>query len=456
MPQNTGSIDNERLRILQDMEQSEEKEKVQASNNWIADIESDPERHALVWGFDDNKILPVEDELLLELEGSTPQSIQVYKKLLSDQTVGAVWGKIVHEICSREVIVEPFKRKDTEEPTDEAKEVANALEKQVESLKFNSLTKDLLEAVITGISHVELKWARTETGANITGYKYIEPRRIQFDADWNPFLITKDDPSVGKPLKQYKRNFLTHRFYQTPSDSPYGNGLGRHLYHPVLFLRRAMESWLLAADRFATPLAVAQVTDDASVAERMAIMRRLANLSREKYIIIPTEWNINFIQPSARADFYENQISMYSNMIARLIAGETTTGEQSDVGSYGRDAISKSILMTRAAYISKQLDETLNDTLVRHWVDVNFGKNVASPTLTRQMVDPREDLTIDQAMAIQGYGVPIDVRWMADTYKFKLDEETWEKGGSAGGMNVTPHPKEVEVTSDVFRDLGWD
>ena len=451
----TANRDAERLKILQELEVSEEKDKVR-TGDWIADIEQDPDRYSLTWGFENEKILPVEDELLLELEGSSPRSIHIYKKLMSDQTVSAVWGKIVHEICSKETVVEPFKRKDAQDATDEDKYIAEAFEKQIESLKFNSLTKNLLEAVITGVSEVELKWERSDIGANIVDFKYIEPRRIQFDKQWNPYLITKDDPNVGRSLKQYKRNFLIHRFYQTPSDSPYGNALGRHLYHPVLFLRRAMESWLLAADRFATPLAVAQVTDDATTAERKAIMRRLTNLSREKYILIPTEWNINFIQPSARADFYENQISMYSNMITRLIAGETTTGEASDVGSYGRDAISKSILMTRAAYFSMQLDESLNDQLVRYWVDVNFGKNVPAPKLERRMIDPADNLNIDQAMAIQGYGIPLDMQWLQETYKFKIDEKIWEKGGSAGGMTVPPHEKEVEVTGNVFADLGWD
>ena len=452
----TSQIDERRLQILQEMQYAEEKENVKTGSAWIADIETDPERHSLTWGFNNQKILPVEDELLLELEGSSPQSIHVYKKLLSDQTVAAVWGKIVHEICSKEPKIEPFKRDENEEPTDEDKYIAEALEKQIESLKFNEMTKTLLEAIVTGISHIELKWARSDTGANITDYKYIEPRRIQFDKEWNPFLITKEDPHVGKPLKGYKRNFIVHRFYQTPSDSPYGNGLGRQLYHPVLFLRRAMESWLLAADRYATPLAVAQVTDDATKEERLAVMRRLANLSREKSIIIPTEWNINFIQPSARADFYENQISMYSNMVTRLIAGETTTGEAQDVGSYGRDAISKSILMTRANYISMQLDETLNDQLVRYWVDVNFGKNIPTPKLSREMVSPSEKLPLQDAMSVLGYGIPIEAQWLADTYEFKLDEKTWEKGGSAGGMNVTPHPKDIEVTGDVFKSLGWE
>ena len=445
----------DKLLIMQDLEQTEEKENVK-TGNFVADIENDPDRFALTWGFDGQKIMPIEDELLLELEGSSPRAIHIYKKLMSDQTVSAVWGKIIQEICSKEPNIEPFKKEDADEPDDEDKYIAEAFEKQVESLKFDSLSKMLLEAVITGISHTELKWERTETGANIVDFKYIEPRRIQYNTKWEPYLITKDNPNIGKPLKGYSRNFITHRFFQYPTDSPYGNGLGKQLYHPVLFLRRAMESWLLAADRYATPLAVAQVTDDATTPERLAVMRRLMNMSREKVILIPTEWKIDFVQPNARADFYENQISMYSQMIAKLIAGETTTGEQSDVGSYGRDAISKSLLFTRAAYLSQQLDETLNDQLVRHWVDINFGKNVPAPKLSRRMIDPRDELPLQEAMSVQGYGIPMDPAWLAETYKFKLDDKVWEEGGSAGGMNVAPHPKEVEVTSNVWKDLGWE
>lgn len=447
---------NQSLDILKDLEIVSEKQSPYFGSNWLATLESDPDRHSMTWGFNDQKMMPIEDELLLELEGQTPKAINVYKKLLTDQSVSAIWGKIVHEICGKEINVQPFRKDANSQPEQEAIFIAKALEKQIESMKFDSMCKALLEALITGISIVELKWERQPYGAHVYDFKYIEARRIQFNTMWEPYLITKDDPNLGKPLKKYQRNFIIHRFYQVPCDSPYGNGLGRQLYHPVLFLRRAMESWLLAADRFSTPLILAKVSDEATPEERRALARRLTNLSREKFIMMPKEWDIDFIQPNARADFYEKQISMYSDMISRLIAGETTTGEASDVGSYGRDAISKSILMSRAAYLSRQLDETLNDQFVRSWVDINFGKNVPAPKLERRMFDLRTELPLQDAMSILGYGIPLSIDWMAETYKFEYDQETWRKGGTAGGVTVPPHPKEIEVTDNVFQDLGWE
>lgn len=445
--------DFKHLNILKELEISENRESV-STKGYFSTYENDPKQN-INFSFNKDKILPIEDELLLEIEGSTPNAISIYKKLMSDQSVSSVFGKIVHEICSKEIEVLPYVAENEQKPTTEHKYIAAIIEKQIQTLNFNSLTKDLLEAIITGISTVELKWERTSLGASITSHKYIEPRRIQFNTNWEPYLLTKDNQTVGEPLKKNFRNFITFRYYQSPHDSPYGNGLGKILYHPVLFLRRAIESWLLCADRYATPLGIAEIPDEATPQERAAIMRQLSNLSREKAIVMPQGWSINFIAPTARADFYENQIAMYSKMINMLIAGESTTGEGGDVGSYGRDAISKSILMTRANYFSALLDECLNDTLIRYLVEINFGKNIPLPKFTRKMVKDSDIISIESVSALQGYGIPIDKQWMADTYKFKIDEKISQEGGSVGGINVAPESKETEVTGNVFEELGW-
>lgn len=445
--------DFKHLSILKELEASENRESVSTAG-YISTYENDPKQN-ISFSFGKDKILPVEDELLLEVAGQTPDAISVYKKLMSDQSVSSVFGKVVHEICSKEIEVLPYMAEDEQKPTMEHKYVAAVIEKQIDALNFNSLTKDLLEAIITGISTVELKWERSALGASIVSHKYIEPRRIQFNTDWEPYLLTKDNQTVGEPLKKNFRNFITFRFYQSPKDSPYGNGLGNVLYHPVMFLRRAIESWLLCADRYSSPLGVATVPDEATPQERAAIMRQLSNLSREKAIVMPQGWDINFISPTARADFYENQIAMYSKMINMLIAGESTTGEGGDVGSYGRDAISKSILMTRANYFSALLDECLNDTLIRYLVEVNFGKSTPLPKFKRKMIKDSDIISIESVSALMGYGLAVDKQWMADTYKFKLDEKIITEGGSVGGINVAPEPKEIEVSGDVFSDLGW-
>lgn len=452
MPQSPQE-DFKHLSILKELEASEDRQSVSTSG-YQSTYENDP-KQVISFSFDNDKILPVDDELLLELSGNRPDAIGIYKRLLSDQSVSSVFGKIVHEICNKEISIEPYLEDGELTPTSENKYVASVIERQIEAMNFNSLTKDLLEAIITGVSTVELKWERSSLGASIIGHKYIEPRRIQFDVNWDPFLLTKDNQNIGEPLKKNFRNFITFRFFQSPHDSPYGNGLGKILYHPVLFLRRAIESWLLCADRYATPLAVAEVPDEASSAERSAIMNVLKNLSREKSMVIPQGWNINFVTPTARADFYENQIAMYSQMINKLIAGETTTGESGDVGSYGRDAVSKSILMTRAAYFSSLLDECLNDTLIRYIVEVNFGKETPKPVLKRKMIKDSDLISIESVSALMGYGIPVDVKYLAETYGFKLDEKKLEEGGSVGGLTVAPTPKEPEIAEDVFTKLGW-
>ena len=401
----------------------------------LVGIENDPDR--AVWGFTGDQIIPVEDELLVNLEGSSPSAIKVYKKILADQSVSSVNSKIVQEICGRDWKVSPYVESGEEEPTSQAKEVADTVTKQLEIIKLDDLTCIMMEAVITGIATVEVKFKRTRQGAELSGFSYINPRRIQFNTKWEPYLITKDNSHPGVPLAKYPRNFIIHRFYAFPTDSPYGQGLGKILYHPVLFLRRAMESWLLAADRYATPLPVVKTPMDATPLEKMQVFRSMVNLSREKALLVPNSWEIEFIQPTANADFYEKQVALYSSMISKIIAGEMTTGEDTDVGGYSRDKVSKSILTMRAKWMSQKLDETLNDTLIRWIVDINFGVNVPAPRYHRNFSDINDVLPVSELTSLIASGFEVDPTWVSETYNFELaKQEKEEQETNAWGQTI--------------------
>lgn len=97
------------------------------------------------------------------------------------------------------------------------------------------------------------------------------------------------------------------------------------------------------------------------------------------------------------------------------------------VGSYARDSIADSVRMRKAKAFSEQLDETLNATLIRWIVELNYP-GCSIPRLRRnfedleQKEDPVKVVQILTQLQAIGYGVS-DLDWVRD----KLEIPSLEK-----------------------------
>jgi len=111
-------------------------------------------------------------------------------------------------------------------------------------------------------------------------------------------------------------------------------------------------------------------------------------------------------------------------------------------GSYARDAVADSVRMRKAKAFSEQLDETLNATLVRWIVELNYP-GVSVPRLRRNFEDleQREDPVkvvqmLTQLQAI-GYNVT-DLDWVRDKLEIpSLEKVDMSQMGGMPGMGET-------------------
>jgi hypothetical protein len=405
---------------------------------------SDPYR-SWGWAEIDDLPWPIEEDLLVQLGGDSSVALMVWKRLMDDQAVSSTYTKVLQNIISRELVVEPSIEEGSE-PTPEALEVAAFIKKELKKNKFDALTSTLLEAYIVGICNVQLDWRPDPTTGELKweGHEYIFPRRIVYSKKGEGRILTKEDPVRGAPLSEFPRRIITFKYYHVPTDHPYGRGLGVELYHPVLFLRRSFESWNVAGDRHATPLGVATVTPDATKTEKRLLMKQLMNLSRQKGVVLPQGWTIQFAQGKVDSQFYAQQVNMYQMIINKLIAGETTTGEQTtSAGSYSRDRVSMDLLTQRSKMLSDLLSETLNNTLIRWMVDLKFGPEVPSPHVYRSFPEQTASIDVQSMTTLVAAGFEIDPEWVAETYNVKI--KAAEDPAAGGGGEAPP---------DIGDDIG--
>jgi hypothetical protein len=170
----------------------------------------------------------------------------------------------------------------------------------------------------------------------------------------------------------------------------------------------------------------------------------LQRLGQETAIVVPDEMSIDYLTSDSRADVYQNLISYIDQQISFLINGEATVGaEGTGVGSYARDQIADSVRIRKSKSFSDQLDETINATLIRWIVELNYpGSSV--PRISRDFSDieqrgedPIKTVQILTQLQAVGYQVT-DLDWVRDKLripsleKISMEEMMGGMGADAG------------------------
>ena len=401
-------------------------------------------------------ILPRRDDILIEEGGGGPRAIEQYTRLFNDSAVISAWEKLVGEIIQREWHVYPTSDSDKDE------EVAEFVRQTLYHLGtntrqsrgrdmlvssntgFNAFVKGMAESLILGMSVGEICWVRQGSYVVPSEIKIRDPRRFQFilneDGSISPRIITIQSPVEGMPIPLRSMVIHRHWAYNNLAD-PYGTGLGRQLYSLVEFRRTLLSFWLQYADKHTTPTAVGKFSLGTPEEEVKSLFTALQRLGQETAIVVPDEMSIDYLTSDSRADVYQNLISYIDQQISFLINGEATVGaEGTGVGSYARDQIADSVRIRKSKSFSDQLDETINATLIRWIVELNYpGSSV--PRISRDFSDieqrgedPIKTVQILTQLQAVGYQVT-DLDWVRDKLRIpSLEKVSMEE--MMGGMGA--------------------
>lgn len=397
----------------------------------------------------ENLLVRPNDELLIQKGGA--EAFQIYTRLLFDETVQSALIKLSQEITSREWKIEPA----SEKAGDLA--IKEFIEEKLKILQMDEIYRGLLESYVVGFTVGEIMWRRTPSGVVPFDFRFRDQRRFRFqeeeDADYGftMRLATREHPWAGIELPP--RKFVVHRYWAQNNGDPYGAGLGRVLYPLVKFKRRAMESQLLYSDRFANPTAVAKAPLSATAAEVDTLYDHLSNLSQETALVMPEGFDLEFVNPGGSPETFQNLRETIAKSIHILIAGEDEAGS-ADAGSRASSEVAQTVRMARAKDISELISHTLNESLIRWMVDLNFGTNVVSPTIFRDF-DPKENVQLnmsDVATLVKDVGLRPTVEWL--TQRFDVDLEEEDKVVPTGPEKTSGVDVPMESADDGEGDTG--
>jgi hypothetical protein len=218
-----------------------------------------------------------------------------------------------------------------------------------------------------------------------------------------------------------------------------------------------MSFWLQYADKHTTPTAVGKFSLGTPDEEVQSLFTALQRLGQETAIVIPDEMDISWLESQGRSEVYEKLIEYVDQQISFVINGENTVGQETgNVGSYARDQISDSVRMRKAKAFSEELDETINATIIRWIVELNYP-GAAVPRLRRNFDDleQRDDPVkiVQMLTQLQAIGYEVkDLDWVRDKLEIpslgKVDMSAMMGGapgapGAPGGAAPMAEPKDL-------------
>ena len=365
-----------------------------------------------------NTIVRPNDDLLIQKGGN--RALVVYQRLLYDETVQSSFRKLLQEVTSRPWYIQEY----SDKPGDLA--VRDFVAEVLEEMNIDDIYTGMAECLVSGFSVGEIMWKKTKRGVVPFDVRMRDQRRFVFqeqeDAQtgFTMRCLTFNRMFEGVELPQ--RKFIVSRYYVSHNGDPYGAALGRILYPLVKFRRRAIESYVLYGDRYATPTAVAKAPLSASTRELDTLYGHLSNLSQETAMILPEGYELEFVVPSGSPEVFKNLIEYIDKEISLVICGEDEAG-QAEAGSRASSQVANTIRVVRASELSEMLSKTLTQTLVRWIVDLNFGMDVAAPVLTREFRIEESPLTMpDVSLMIQSGYTPRK-EWIERHFRVELEQK---------------------------------
>jgi hypothetical protein len=391
-----------------------------------------------------NTIVRPNDDLLLQKGGN--RALVVYQRLLFDEQVQACFKKLMQEVTSRPWYVQQY----SDKPGDLA--VRDFVAEVLEEMPLDDIYIGMAEAMISGFSVGEIMWKKTKRGVIPFDVRMRDQRRFVFQEEedaqtgFTMRCLTFNRMFEGVELPQ--RKFIVSRYYVQHNGDPYGSALGRILYPLVKFRRRAIESYVLYGDRYATPTAVAKAPLSASTRELDTLYGHLSNLSQETAMILPEGYELEFVVPSGSPEVFKNLIEYIDKEISLIICGENEAG-QAESGSRASSQVANTVRVVRASEISEMLSHTLSQTLIRWIVDLNFGMDVAAPTLTREFRIEESPLTMpDVSLMIQSGYTPRK-EWIERHFRVELEDKSTSEENAQETTTYNPQ-QDQDLFGSIF------
>lgn len=286
-------------------------------------------------------------------------------------------------------------------------------QKAVDTIGFDTLCHQLLDATLKGFAVSELMW-RPDVWVEGFGYAWLPVAAIGRDQNRFQFAVKPDSAGeyelrVADGLQGLSNvavptgKCIVHR-YNSHSGDPYGHGIGSELYWPVFFTREVQAFWAEHLEKFGQPIPTASYPDIGfDDTEQRKLLSAISNIRRAGGITFPEGVKLNLIAAAnAGAASYEQFMRYQDESKIAII-----TGESLGSGSGGAQAAAAADRRDVRGDIVKAdgdlLSATLNNTLFKWIADINGVPRCLVDRNLEQAEDIERRSKVDQVLFSMGW-----------------------------------------------------
>ena len=306
--------------------------------------------------------------------------LSMYERVKRDDQVQSCLQQRINAVIAREWEVDPggTKRQD--------KKAADFVREQLQTIRFDDVTRKMLNGVWYGFGVGECLWAPDGGNVTLEAIKVRRPARFGFDIDGRLRLF-KTGSFDSQVLPDNK--FWTFTSNAEDDDDLYGRGLAYWCYWPVWFKRNGLKFWSVFMEKFAAPTAKGTVPNGASDEEKRKLMQALRAITFDSALVVPDGTQAELMNAASKSggDYHV----FYGEMnaaIAKVILSQTMT---TDNGSSRSQAeVHEDVKLEVVKADADLICESFSDQVVRWLVDWNYP-GAAYPKVWREVSEP-EDL----------------------------------------------------------------
>ena len=347
-------------------------------------------------------ILPTDDDLL-RTKGAG--DVDFYRALVADDAVFSCLQKRTLAQISRPWSIIPAAGVEANG------EIADILTQALTRARINAAVEGLMEALITGFSVFEIVWAYEDGHWLPSRFIGRDPSRFVWAETENTgqyglHLRTRADMIRGEPVPPMK--FIVHHA-RTRDGNPNGESLGRQLYWPVYFKKRAVVAWNKLNDRFGSPTPWGRYPRNASAEEKTTLAQALAAFSNDGYIATPEGTMIELLASSMTGNVTsQRELCNYmDDAIAAVILGKERV--QNNGGAQAAAAIERENVRLELVRADAELIcDTLTSTVIAWACELNGWPPHQFTRPVTPNIDRESESRADATIASMGFQLSLD------------------------------------------------
>ncbi|HFV9293915.1 TPA: DUF935 domain-containing protein [Serratia fonticola] len=331
-----------------------------------------------------------------------------------------------------------------EAASDEAKDVelADAVRVMLERPQIPELLFDLLDGLGKGIAVAEVLWDTATVPWVPRDYSWVDPRFLKMDAETlrEVRVLTEAEPFNGEPLAAYK--YIIHQ-PRLKSGLPLRNGLARLVAVMYMLKSFTVRDWWAFGEKFGLPLMVGKYGNNASREDIQTLIDAISTLASDAGCAIPTSMQIDMVETASRQGggaLFKEMAEWCDAQTSKAVLGQTMT---TDNGSSQSQAnVHDRVRMDIAKWDARQLENTLNEFLVRPFIMLNYGPQDNYPKVCLRINEPEDLKTlVDALVPLIDRGMKVQSSEIRD--KFGLAEpeakaDILQPSGNQGGFTMLP------------------